>query len=356
MSNSILKSAKLALILGVILCGFFFVMLPLATYATAIEEVEISFTVGAEHYVITRGNQSGYIHIPVARNRLTLNEGRPVAPRETIAMILGIRSRAAAQDAIFTRTDEQERSFPSNALLVEDIALFAGASSINWNSTTQTISFTIERALTPEESRRLNRTPFANASRERLTVPELVNQTNRAMPHIDNWNRSETPFPLLPDRRLRPDELTNWINLHNQWGITAREVAFVQRINEERARPHIIAEGLIICPYLSQLARFNVQSQLDIGNSAIVSNHPRYGETVSVEFGTIFGITTRGGRFTVGAITAEPAANFMTNMETSYRVIYNTLIAGRLRYIGVGSVNNVTYIILADANHSQNYS
>ena len=348
------KCAKLATILCILFCGF--LMLPLAIHAATLEEVEISFTVGEEHYIVTVGDNSGYIHVPLVRNRLTVQNARPVTSREMIAQLLGIRQRTTAQEVIFTRADGQEYAMPLNALFVEDVALFAGATSIVWNGANQTISFTIERALTVDEGRRLNRRPFINANRERLPVVQLLEQAGRAMPHIDRWNRAETPFPMLPDRRLNTNELANWRTLHTEWGITAREVAFVHRINEQRARPHINADGLIICPYLSQLARFNIQSQLDIGNTAVVSNHPRYGETVSVDFGRIFDITTTGGRFSLGAITSEPNANFMANLEANYRPIYNLLIDGRMRYIGIGSVNNVTYILVADLGHARNYS
>ena len=349
-----LKSAKLAIVFCVILCGF--LIFPLVVYANTTEEVQISFTVGAEYYVVTVGDNTGYIHVPAIRNRLTLNDGRPTSTRETIALLLGIRHRATAQDAIFTNANDVEFTAPLASLLLVDIAGFAGATSVNWNATTQTISFTIRRALTADETRRLNRSPFVNTTRERLTVAQLFERINTVMPHIDRWNRSETPFPMLPDRRLNANEIANWRVLHNQWGITAREMAFVHRINEERARPHINADALIICPYLSQLARFNIQTQLDIGVTAVVSNHPRYGETVSLDFGRYFDITTRGGRFSIGVITSEPNVNFMSNLETNYRPKYTTLIAGRIRYIGIGSLNNVTYIIVADASHSQNYS
>jgi hypothetical protein len=351
MNNSIGKCAKLAAVFC-ILCLFMF---PLAIYATAIEEVEISFTVGAEHYIVTVGDYSGFIHVPIVRNRLTLNEGQPVTSREMIAQLLGIRQVATAQNVTFTRADGQEHVTPLNAISLEDVARFAGATSIVWNGTNQTISFTIERALTPVETRRLNRSPFMNENRERLTLAQLLEQAGRAMPHIDTWNRAETPFPILQDRHLNANELANWRVRYDDWGITEREISFVHRINEERGHRNV--EGLIICPYLSQLARFNVQSQLDIGSANIASNHVRYGETVSVEYGRIFGITTTAGRFTLGSIiNVEPNVSFMRNLEQNYRVIYNTLIAGRLRYIGVGSVNNVIYILVADPTHAQNYS
>jgi len=352
-SNSIGKSAKRVAIFCILLCSLF--VLPLAIHATTLEDVEINFTIGAEYYVITVANSSGYIHVPLARNRLTIHEGRPVASSEIIAQLLGIRQRATAQEAVFIRGDGQEHSMPINALFVEDVARFAGATSIVWNGANQTLSFTIERELTVAEGRRLNRRPFMNVSRERLSLAQLLTQANRAMPHIDTWNRAETPFASLPDRHLNANELANWRANYAEWGITEREIAFVHRINEEREHRNV--EGFIICPYLSQLARFNVQSQLDIGNADIASTHIRYGETVSVDFGRIFGITTSGGRFSVGTfINIEPNATFMQNLERNYRVRHNTLVSGRLRYIGVGSVNNITYIIVADVSHSQNYS
>jgi len=317
-------------------------------------DIGIAITVGAEHYVVTVGDISGYIHLPIVGNRLILQDGIPVASRETIALLLGITQRSTAQEVIFTNDDGQEYIMPLDSLFLEEVALFAGAHSIVWNETNQTVFFSIYRVLTANEISRINRRPFLNEDREKLTLAQLLEQSSMAMPHIDNWNRGETPFAMLPDRRLQPHELAIWRMLHAEWGITEREVAFVHRINAERVLLNV--EGLIICPYLSQLARFNIQSQLDIGIANIASSHPRYGETVSVEFGSIFGITTIDGRFSLGAITFEPNANSMRNLELSDRAVYNTLIASHLRYIGIGSVNNITYIIIADASHDQNYS